>query len=192
MDTALSTPSPFIRPLTRDDAAQWRALRLTALKEHPKAFTESYDEAAARDLAAYTERMPVDGDAAAIFGLFLGEALLGSAGFAIQPGLQRRHKGLLWGVYVSAQLRGKGLARAFIQRVIERARAHVVLLQAGVGAYNEPARRLYYELGFRSYGLEPAALRVAGEDIEEELIWLDLRGGADSLPPGDLSDRRAP
>lgn len=184
-------PEPTIRPLTREDAAAWRALRLTALKEHPKAFTESYEEAAERDLAAYAARMPAEGDAAAIFGLFLGDALLGSAGFAIQPGLQRRHKGLLWGVYVSAQLRGKGLAKALIERVIERARGHVVLLQAGVGGYNEPARRLYFELGFRSYGLEPAALRVDGEDVDEELIWLDLRGG-DSLPPSDLSDRRAP
>lgn len=191
MDPAPSPADPFIRPLTRADAAQWRALRLKALREHPKAFAESHEEAAQHDLAAFAARMPADGDAAAIFGLFLGDVLQGSAGFAIQPGLQRRHKGLLWGVYVSSALRGKGLAKALIERVIARAQAHVALLQAVVSAFNGPARRLYSELGFRPYGLEPAGLRVDGEDIDEELIWLDLRGG-DSLPPADLSDRRAP
>ena len=135
--------------------------------------------------------MPAKGEAAAIFGLFLGGALHGSAGFAIHAGELRRHKGLLWGVYVSPAGRGKGLARALIEWVIERARAHVVLLQAVVSGDNEPARRLYFELGFRPYGLEPAGLCVDGGFVDEELIWLDLRGG-DSLPPSDLSDRRAP
>ena len=121
----------------------------------------------------------------------LRDKLQGSAGFAVQPGRQRRHKGLLWGVYVASELRGKGLAKALIERVIARARGHVALLQAVVSAGNEPARRLYFDLGFRTYGIEPAGLRVDSEDIDEELIWLDLRGG-DSLPPDDLSDRRAP
>jgi ribosomal protein S18 acetylase RimI-like enzyme len=191
MDQAAAPALPTIRPLTRGDAAQWRALRLQALQAHPTAFAESHAEAAERDLAAYAARMPAAGDAAAIFGLFLGEGLHGSAGFAVLAGEQRRHKGLLWGVYVSSELRGKGLARRLIERVIARARDHVALLQAVVSADNAPARRLYAELGFRRYGLEPAGLRVDGAFIDEELIWLDLRGG-DSLPPGDLSDRRAP
>lgn len=191
MDQTLSPAATIIRPLTRDDVAAWRALRLQALQDHPKAFSESYAEAAQRDLAAYAERMPAEGDAAAIFGLFSGGVLHGSAGFAVLAGEQRRHKGLLWGVYVSSALRGKGLAKPLIQCVITRARAHVALLQAVVSADNEPARRLYAALGFRTYGLEPAGLRVDGEFFDEELIWLDLRSGA-SLPPGDLSDRRAP
>ncbi len=188
MDQALD---PIIRPLSRDDAAQWRALRLEALRAHPTSFAESHQEAARRDLAAFAAQMPAAGDDAAIYGLFLGGALKGAAGFAVQPGLQRRHKGLLWGVYVSSEVRGKGLAKALISRVVARARGRVAVLQAVVSAGNEPARQLYAGLGFQTYGLEPAGLRVDGEDIDEELLWLDLRGG-DSLLPGDLSDRRAP
>jgi len=191
MDQAASSTDPIIRPLTRDDAAAWRALRLQALQAHPAAFSESYAEAAQRDVEAYAAKMPADGEAAAIFGLFLGDVLHGSAGFAILSGEQRRHKGLLWGVYVSPEGRGKGLAKPLIERVIARARGRVALLQAVVSADNQPARRLYAALGFRTYGLEPAGLCVDGAFFDEELIWLDLRGG-DSLPPADLSDRRAP
>jgi ribosomal protein S18 acetylase RimI-like enzyme len=81
--------------------------------------------------------------------------------------------------------------------VIERARAHVSLLQVSVAATNPPARKVYLSLGFVSYGLEVAGLRVDGVDIDEELMWIDFRGSgptasADSLPAAGLSDRRAP
>jgi RimJ/RimL family protein N-acetyltransferase len=49
------------------------------------------------------------------------------------------------------------------------------MLQAGVAASNEPAKRVYYGLGFRQYGLEPQAICVEGRYYDEELIVLDLR-----------------
>lgn len=187
----MDAPSTDIRPLRAADADAWRALRLQALKEEPAAFTASYEEAVATDPAELARRIPAEGEASVLFGLFVDGVLEGAAGFAIQPGPKLRHKGLLWGVYVRPGWRGRGWAKALVGRVIEHARSRVAVLQAGVMAGNNAARSTYLALGFEAYGLERAALRVNGVDIDEELLWMDFRTGA-ALPAAPLSDRRAP
>jgi ribosomal protein S18 acetylase RimI-like enzyme len=194
MDAPLT--SPDIRPLGAADAEAWRALRLQALKEEPRAFTASYEEAAATAPADFARRMPSDGGPAVLFGLFVEGALEGSAGFSVQQGRKLGHKGLLWGVYIRPDWRRRGFGRALVGRVISHARAHVALLQAAVVADNISARRLYRSLGFEPYGVERAAVRVDGEDVDEVLLWIDFRPKADlpaaALPAAALSDRRAP
>lgn len=180
---------PDIRPIRASDADAWRALRLQALKQEPASFATSYEEAAALDPEAFAGGIPAGDGPDVLFGLFVEGALEGAAGFAVQGGSKRRHKGLLWGVYVRPEWRGRGFGKALVQRVIDHARGRVALLQICVTVGNE-ARRVYAALGFRPYGLEPAALRVDGIDFDEEHMWLDFRGAA--LPAPGLSDRRAP
>ena len=186
----MDAPDFEIRPLRAADAEAWRTLRLRALKEEPAAFASSYEDAVATDAQTFAAVIPAEGAAGALFGLFIEGELSGSAGFAVFGGLKLRHKGLLWGVYVRPEVRGRGFGKALVARVIEHARGHVDLLQAGVTAADGSARRTYIALGFRPYGLEPAALRVDGVDFDEELLWLDFRDAA--LPAPGLSDRRAP
>ena len=188
----MDTPLTDIRPLRAADADAWRALRLQALKQEPAAFASSYEEAALTDPVEFARSIPPEGEAAVLFGLFVDGALEGAAGFVVFGGLKLKHKGLLWGVYVRPSWRRRGFGKALVGRVIEHARAHVALLQAGVTAADGAARRIYLALGFEPYGLERAALRVDGVDIDEELLWIDFRQGGDSLPGARLSDRRAP
>jgi RimJ/RimL family protein N-acetyltransferase len=47
-------------------------------------------------------------------------------------------------------------------------------IQLSVAATQESARHLYVELGFRSFGVEPQALQVDGEFIDEEHFYLPL------------------
>ncbi len=163
-----------IRPLTATDAATYRALRLQALSDHPEAFGASYEDEAARSLDM-TERRLDGGPTNCVFGAFVGADLVGTAGFIIPDGSAKsRHKGLLVGVHVAPAHRGHALGRRLVSAVIDHARAHVVLLQAGVGVTNAPALRLYESLGFRRYGLEEKALRVDGIFIDEALIVLDF------------------
>jgi ribosomal protein S18 acetylase RimI-like enzyme len=165
---------PLIRPLTAADATAYRSLRLQALRDHPEAFGASYEDEVARSLEVTARRLD-GGPLNRVFGAFVGDDLVGTAGFIIPDGSAKsRHKGLLVGVHVAPAHRGHGLGRALVTAVIDHARAHVVLLQAGVGVTNAPALRLYESLGFRHYGREDKALRVDGVFVDEALIVLDL------------------
>ncbi|MCZ8043472.1 MAG: GNAT family N-acetyltransferase [Beijerinckiaceae bacterium] len=167
---------PLIRPLTAADATAYRKLRLQALRDHPEAFGASYEDEVARSLEVTAKRLD-GGPLNCVFGAFAGDDLVGTAGFIVPDrSLKSCHKGLLVGVHVAPAHRGHGLGRALVTAVIDHARAHVVLLQAGVGVANTPALRLYESLGFRHYGREDKALRVDGVFIDEALIVLDFAG----------------
>jgi ribosomal protein S18 acetylase RimI-like enzyme len=159
-----------VRRLGPDDAAAFQALRLEGLERHPCAFTASHDEEAGQSVAEIARRL----ERQPVFGGFDGADLLGVAGFAIPHPAKKRHKGVLSGVYVREAARGRGLGRALVLAVIEHARAHVVQLHAAVAKSIEAARRLYRDLGFEPYGLEPRGLACAGRYFDQELMVLML------------------
>ena len=43
-----------------------------------------------------------------------------------------------------------------------------------VVATNEAAKRVYYALGFKTYGVEPKSLCVQGQYLDQELIYIDF------------------
>ena len=159
-----------VRLLGAEDAAAFQALRLEGLARHPCAFAASHDEEVDLSLAEVAGRLARQ----PVFGGFAGAELVGVAGLAVPPLAKKRHKGLLWGVYVREAARGRGLGRALVLHVIEHARSHVVQLHAAVVTTNHPARRLYRSLGFATYGLEPRGLACAGRYFDQELMVLML------------------
>jgi ribosomal protein S18 acetylase RimI-like enzyme len=148
----------------------FRALRLDALARHPCAFAAAHDEELTQSAADVAERLAEQ----AVFGAFVDDNLVGVAGFATPSLAKKAHKGLLWGVYVGAGARGQGVGKALVRRVIDHARGRVIQLHAAVAADNPVARGLYRDLGFRTYGLEPRALRVGDRYFDQELMVLML------------------
>jgi ribosomal protein S18 acetylase RimI-like enzyme len=47
-------------------------------------------------------------------------------------------------------------------------------LQLSVAIPNKPATKLYKSLGFEKYGVETAALKVDGKNVDEALMQLQL------------------
>jgi ribosomal protein S18 acetylase RimI-like enzyme len=164
----------YIRPVTRDEAPAWIALRLEALKAHPTAFTSSFEEFSQLSVGEQAARIPQAGGADVLFGVFVGEALCGSAGFARETQLKSRHKGVLWGVYLQPPLRGTGAGEALVGRVIEHARTQVDILLCAVSADNLGPKALYHRMGFRTYGVEPRCLRHEGRDYDEEMMVMEF------------------
>jgi ribosomal protein S18 acetylase RimI-like enzyme len=97
-------------------------------------------------------------------------------------GTKRRHKALVWGMYVAPEARGRGIGRALLAGVIAQARAWpgVEQLQLGVMTENAAARALYRSVGFEVFGVERRSLRVGTRDLDEEHMVLDL--GAERRP----------
>ncbi len=100
---------------------------------------------------------------------------MGTAGFWRERQPKLRHKGMIWGVYVKPEYRGRGLARLPMGAVLERVRGFPDLRQIklAVAATQVAAERLYRSLGFEQFGYASGALSVAGELVDE--YWMVLR-----------------
>lgn len=160
----------MIRQLVASDVDAYRALRLEGLRLHPMAFGGALHEEAAEPPAFWRNRL----DSNATFGGFGTDgALLGIATLKLMPGAWYKHRAMLVGLYVSAAGRGTGLAAGLIRAVADAAKG-AEWLELGVGLYNGPAIALYQRMGFRAFGVEPDAMRVNGEPVDEILMRLPL------------------
>ena len=162
---AIETPPP-IRLIIPADAALYREVRLEALKQHPEAFGSSFEYESDKSLAWFEDRIAQS----EIFGAFVDGELQGTAGYRVQDGPKRRHKGLLWGMYVRPAARNLGLGRRLVEAVPKHASGHVELLHLTVVSENLSAQRLYTSLGFAEYGREARALKQNGRYYDEILM----------------------
>lgn len=164
-----------VRALTPPDGPLYRELRLAALQESPTAFASSFEEEEPRPAEHFAERL-AGKDRSRVLGAFVEGRLVGMVGLYWQPRPKLSHKAHVWGVFVRPEARGLGCGRALFEELIRYARSleGVRYLHLGVSVGNVPATRLYEAFGFQSYGVEPVALVVDGEDFDEALMALKL------------------
>jgi GNAT superfamily N-acetyltransferase len=164
-----------IRRLVPSDAPVYRALRLRGLDEHPDAFTSSADEERAKPLAWTEARLAPDGNDV-VYGAFDDEALVGVVGLGREARAKNRHKAVVFGMFVAAERVGHGVGSALLAYAIAEARAQRGLEQLvlTVTASNGSARKLYVQHGFRSFGVEPRAIRVDGRYFDKDHMILFL------------------
>jgi RimJ/RimL family protein N-acetyltransferase len=158
-----------IRILTVDDAETYSIIRRDALAGDPEAFSSSVEEHEKLSLTEIKSRLTANPPNNFVAGVFVDGRLVGTAGFYRETGPKVRHKGRIWGVYLAAELRGKGIGRQMMQAVIERAEKLEGLEQImiSVAATQTAAIALYRALGFVPFGIEPRALKVNGGHIDE-------------------------
>jgi RimJ/RimL family protein N-acetyltransferase len=155
-----------VRQLSAGDPETYREIRLEALRLHPEAFGASFEEETARPLSFFEQRLTAN----VIFGGYVSDALMGTAGFMPETSLKRAHKAHLWGMYVRRPARGTGLSRLLVDAVLDHAAGRAELIQLSVIRDNVGAQRLYAAAGFTPYGLEPRALKVDGRYLDDVLM----------------------
>lgn len=163
-----------IRALEPDDVDAYLDLRSKALRDAPLAFAASPGDDFVGDspsVRAYLARWPDS----AIFGAFDPD-LVGTVGIMRHRHVKAAHKMIVWGMFVEASQRGKGVGRSLIDAVIAHARTvdGVSRLYISVTSDAGGALRLYERAGFRIWGTEPDSLRHDGRSVEEHHLAMEL------------------
>ena len=161
-----------LRLLNAADCSAFRAIRAEGLAVSPSAFGESEAEFSRSTDEQVIHRFA--GEQSRCAGYLLDGKLCGVAVLSRMWGEKSAHRGLIWGVYVQPQLRGKGVATKLMERVIQEvptyrnpALRHLFLK---VARGNAPAIALYKGLGFVECGVEPEALLINDSYVDEILM----------------------
>ena len=160
-----------IRRLESSDLDAFRLIRLEGLENDPEAFGSTFEKESSESGQYFLDRLT----RSAVFGGFAGDHLVGVAGFYSFEDTKSRHKGVLWGMYVTPEARGSGLATTLVETLLEHASKQVEQIQLTVVTSNPRARRFYERMGFVEYGLEEKSLKYKGAYFDEVLMVKFLR-----------------
>lgn len=158
-----------------------RELRLRALRDHPEAFGQPYEEAIRVPLeealdALRTQRSNANN--ATFLAIDGGDRLVGMTAFVRETRLKIVHRGSIVSVYVVPEARGPGIFGRLLDAALDHARSLDGLLQVHltVASPNVIATRTYARAGFVRYGRVPRADILDGKPIDNDLMVLMLNG----------------
>jgi RimJ/RimL family protein N-acetyltransferase len=172
-----SLPDLAVRELHDNDLDAYKALRDHALAHHEEAFTSDATAEARRTAQSYAARLGNDNTRAFTLGAFRGDRLVGAVTCDHDARIKVQHIGHITGMMVHADEQGRGVGRALINALIERASADAELhqLTLNVTAGNAVAERLYERSGFVRYGTLPRAIRVGSRFLDKHHMLLNLK-----------------
>lgn len=163
---------PSIRRLRTSDCPAFKQLRLESLLNHPDAYQASWEEERQKNDEWFEARIRQN----VIFGAFTPEAcLIGLCCYTRPQRLKSAHKGIVWGMYVAPDYRGKGVSLKLLNHTISHARSRAHILLLSVTSSNLAAYRLYQKAGFCQYGQEPDAMKLGDIYYSERLMFFPLR-----------------
>ena len=155
-----------VRTLGCADAADYREIRLAALKGTPQAFGSTWEAEAERPLSHFAERLATS----VVLAAYGRAGVIGMAGYKQHGGARDRHKAFVWGTYVRPDMRRHGVALRLMQELIVSAAGCVEQLTLMVVEGNVEAQALYRRCGFEVYRVEPRALKGPAGYADEILM----------------------
>ena len=160
----------IIRQLKREDAENFREIRLSGLKKNPEMFGSTYEVESQKPIELFIECI----EKSVIWGAYHAGQIIGVIIFLQDTSLKSAHKANIYGFYVEPQFRNQGVATHLLHAVIDFAKQHVEQILLSVASNNEAAIHLYKKNGFQIYGIEPRALKNKSNYQDDLLMILFL------------------
>jgi ribosomal protein S18 acetylase RimI-like enzyme len=161
-----------IRRLESNHAAIYRSLRLEALQGHPEAFGSSYEEEKEFPSETFENRLKEQNSFT--FGAFENEKLIGVVTLVLEKKNKLKHRANIVAMYVDPEKRRYGIGKSLMLEAINKAKTieGIEQIYLVVTSINEPAKKLYYSLGFETYGKDKRALKIENKYFDDELMVL--------------------
>ncbi len=165
----------LIRRLTSADAPAYRALRLRAFHDHPEAFTSSFEDESLKPLA-YCEQRLSEASSCIVWGGFVGATLVAMVGLERDARPKVQHKGLIIGLFVAPEVARLGIAKRLLRTLLAQAReSGLERLALTVTRGNLAAEKLYLDMGFRCWGVEPGAIQLGAQRFDKNHLFLNIK-----------------
>lgn len=163
-----------IRELGLQDVEAYFQIRLEALSKNPEAFGSSYEEERKETADKYKDRF--QSTDSFTYGAFDDTKLVGVITLLTEKRMKLKHRSTIVAMYVTSDMRGKGIAKALMNEAINKARTldGIEQIHLTVVSSNVAAKKLYTSLGFELYGIEKRALKMNQTYLDEDLMVLFL------------------
>ena len=135
--------------------AEFRGLRLRALREEPHAFGQSYEVARAFPDAFWEGRLQEVADGGSwLMCARMDSRLVGMVGAFQSEDDRSQQRATIFGTYVDAAVRGRGIGRRLLAALLDQLAQvdRVAVARLGVNAEQTAAVHLYQEVGFHVVG----------------------------------------
>lgn len=103
------------------------------------------------------------------------DRIIGCAALFQRPTSTLAHKADVRRVYVVPEHRGSQAAELMVRAVIDVRPSHILFVRGSTAANNVAAKHLAVRLGFTVYAVEPSALMIEGNLVDEVWMQLDCR-----------------
>jgi RimJ/RimL family protein N-acetyltransferase len=162
-----------IRLLSGDDFEVFRRIRLEALRAEPGAYASTVEEWEILPDEEWRRRLTEN----PVFVALRDNEPVGIMGLMRQRSSKMAHRATIIMVFLRADLRGTGLARALLENLTEYAKAQGIRqLELAVTAENLKAFRFYRRQGFSEIGRVPGGFLHEGREIDDIMMARRIQG----------------
>jgi ribosomal protein S18 acetylase RimI-like enzyme len=164
---AMSQHGVTIARLVPHDWRELKTIRLEALQREPAAFSSTYAESVTRPDDDWRQRL-ANPESLTMVARSQGQPI-GMAG-AIFSANGEPHVAMIFGMYVKATYRGRGVGRLLLSELLSEAaaRPEITTIRLWVTPTQQAARRLYASLGFQEV-TNPDRSMLDGPGAHEEI-----------------------